>query len=83
VTQPPLIAIEILSPEDSLHAMQEKAAEYCTFGIGNIWIIDPELRIALRYTGLALEEVQTGELTVPGTSIRVDLAEMFAELDRA
>lgn len=28
VTSPPLIAIEILSPEDTLHAMREKAAEY-------------------------------------------------------
>jgi Uma2 family endonuclease len=82
VTQPPLIAIEILSPEDSLRAMQEKAAEYRAFGVEHIWIIDPEPRIAFRYTGSALEEVQSGELTVPGTPIRVVLAEMFAELDR-
>jgi hypothetical protein len=30
-----------------------------------------------------LEEVETGELTVPETPIRVVLSEMFAELDRA
>jgi Uma2 family endonuclease len=83
VTQPPLIAIEILSPEDSLTAMQTKAAEYREFGVEHIWIIDPEPRIAYRYTGSALEEVRTGELTVPGTPIRVELSEMFAELDRA
>jgi Uma2 family endonuclease len=83
VTQPPLIAIEILSPEDTLRAMQEKAAEYRQFGIEYIWIIDPEPRIAYRYTGSSLEEEQSGELTVPGTPIRVALSEMFAELDRA
>ncbi|MGA2570663.1 MAG: Uma2 family endonuclease [Terracidiphilus sp.] len=83
VTRPPLIAIEILSPEDTLHAMQEKAAEYRHFGVEHIWIIDPEPRIAYRYTQGALEEVRTGELTVPGTPIRVALSEMFAELDRA
>jgi len=82
VTEPPLIAIEILSPEDRLTAMQEKAAEYRSFGIEHIWIIDPEPRIAYRYAGVALEEVRTGELTVPGTPIRVMLNEMFAELDR-
>jgi Uma2 family endonuclease len=82
VTQPPLIAIEILSPEDRLSAMQAKAAEYRRFGIENIWIIDPEPRIAYRYTGSALDEVRNGELAVPGTSIRVSLDEMFAELDR-
>lgn len=82
VTQPPLIAIEILSPEDSMSAMQAKAAEYRQFGIDHVWIIDPELRVAYRHTGSALEEVQTGELIVPGTPIRVGLSAMFAELDR-
>jgi hypothetical protein len=62
--------------------MQSKAAEYRLFGVENIWIIDPEPRIAYRYAGAALEEVSTGELTVPGTPIRVVLSEMFAELDQ-
>ena len=48
---PPLLAIEILSPEDTLRAIQEKAAEYRQFGIEYVWIIDPEPRIAYRYTG--------------------------------
>jgi Uma2 family endonuclease len=82
VTRPPLIAIEILSPEDSMSAMQAKAAEYREFGTEHVWIIDPESRIAYRYTGSALEEVRAGELAVPGTPIRVVLSEMFAELDR-
>ncbi len=83
VTQPPLIAIEILSPEDSVRSTQGKAAEYLRFGIENIWTIDPEPCIAYRYTSAGLEEVRTGELAVPGTPIRVMLSEMFAELDRA
>ncbi len=82
VTNPPMIAIEILSPEDSLRLMREKASEYRGFGIDNIWVIDPEPRVAYRYTSAGLEEVQTGELTVPGTPIRVVLSELFAELDR-
>ena len=83
VTEPPLIAIEILSPEDTLRAMQAKASEYRLFGVEHIWIIDPEPRIVYRYAEAALEEVLTGELTVPGTPIRVVLSEMFAELDKA
>jgi Uma2 family endonuclease len=82
VKTPPLIAVEILSPEDTLRAMQEKAAEYRQFGIEYIWIIDPEPRIAYRYTGSSLEEERSGDLAVPGTPIRVVLSEMFAELDR-
>jgi len=83
VTQPPLIAVEIRSPEDSLDDMQKKAAEYSIFGVDNIWVIDTNPRVAYRYTSARLEEVQTGELTVPETPIRVVLSEMFAELDRA
>ena len=83
ITRPPLIAVEILSPEDTLRAMQEKAAEYRLFGVEHIWVIDPEPRIAYQYTSAGLEEVRTGELAVPETPIRVVLSEMFAELDRA
>jgi Uma2 family endonuclease len=82
LTRPPLIAIEILSPEDTLRAMQAKAAEYSSFGIEHVWIIDPEPRIAYRYSEARLEEVRSGELVVPDTPIRVALSEMFAELDR-
>ena len=83
VTQPPLVAIEILSPEDTLTAMRAKSTEYRQFGVENIWIIDPEPRIAYRFTETGLEEVRTGELTVHGTPIRVVLGDLFAELDRA
>lgn len=83
VTSPPLIAIEILSPEDTLRDMQEKSAEYRRFGVEQVWIVDPEPRIAYRATDAGLEEVRTGALTVPGTPIRVELSDLFAELDRA
>ena len=75
--------IEILSPEDRLQQMREKAAEYRRFGVEHIWIIDPQPRIAYQYTAAGLEEVRTAELTVPETPIRVVLGELFAELDRA
>lgn len=82
VTRPPLIAIEVLSPEDTLHAMQGKAGEYRAFGVEHIWVIDPGLRLAYRATEKGLEEVKTGELVVAGTPIRIVLSELFAELDR-
>jgi len=83
VTRPPLIAIEILSPEDTLSAMQQKAAEYRAFGVEHVWIVDPEPRIAYRATEGGLEEVRTGALDVPGTPIRIELSDLFTELDRA
>jgi Uma2 family endonuclease len=82
ITAPPLIAIEILSPEDTLAAIRDKAAEYRSFGVEHIWIIDPERRIVYRYTETGLEEAKTGALIVPGTPVHIVLGEMFAELDR-
>jgi Uma2 family endonuclease len=83
VTRPPLLAIEILSPEDTLTAMRTKAEEYRQFGVENIWIIDPESRIVYRYSESGLDDVRTGDLTVSSTPIRIVVSEMFAELDRA
>jgi Uma2 family endonuclease len=70
-----------MPPEDSLRAIQEKAAEYRLFGIENIWIIDPESRLACIASEAGLEQVRSGELAVPGTPIRISLSELFAELD--
>ena len=83
VTHPPLLVIEILSPEDRLTRFQDRIDDYLDFGIENVWVIDPERRTARRATRTGLHIVETGELTVPETPIRVVLSELFAELDRA
>lgn len=80
--QPPLIAIEILSPRDFLNAMQEKFDEYLAFGTDNIWVFDPAGRQAWTVDGHGIHLVVSGELIVPGTPIRVALDEVFRELDR-
>lgn len=81
VTTPPLIAIEILSPEDTIRRAEEKAQEYLRFGVQHVWVIDPYARVAYRGTQTELERVPGGELTVPGTSILVRTAELFENLD--
>ena len=83
LTHPPLLVIEILSPEDRLGRFQDRIDDYLGFGIENIWIIDPERRTAHRATRTGLHIVETAELTVPETPIRVVLSELFAELDQA
>jgi Uma2 family endonuclease len=83
ITHPPLIVIEILSPEDRLSRFQERIEDYLAFGVENIWIIDPESRTTYTATASGLHPVRSDELTVPETPIRVVLSELFAELDRA
>ena len=82
LTRPPLLVIEILSPEDTLRRTAAKAAEYLSFGIEHVWIVDPTARVGYRGTASGLELARTGELTIPETPIRIVLADLFAELDR-
>jgi Uma2 family endonuclease len=41
---PPLIAIEILSPDDRLTEVREKLEEYRTCGVRHVWLVDPHSR---------------------------------------
>lgn len=83
LTHPPLIVVEILSPEDRLSRIQDKIDDYLSFGVENIWILAPERRFAWTATKEGLHPVHSDELTVPETPVRVVLSELFAELDRA
>ena len=77
---PPLLCIEILSPEDRLPCVLKVLDDYATMGVPNLWILDPTERIAYLYKDSALRLI-TDRLTIPGTEIYVDLPTLFAELD--
>lgn len=79
---PPLLFIEILSPEDSLSRVRQRVDDYFNFGTEHVWIIDPELRKAYVCSKTGMQEPEGGVLVVPGTEIHVVLSELFAELDR-
>jgi Uma2 family endonuclease len=83
ITHPPLIAIEILSPEDTIRNAEKKAAEYLQFGVEHVWVIDPYARVGYRGATAGLERVAEGDFTVPGTPICVRLSELFEKLDQA
>jgi len=82
LTHPPLLVIEIQSPDSPLRHTATKVAEYLAFGIDYVWVIDPYARVAYRGTADGLELVRSGELAIPETPIRIVLADLFAELDR-
>jgi Uma2 family endonuclease len=42
IRQPPLLCIEILSPEDRWNRLQESIDDYLQSGVPEIWVIDPE-----------------------------------------
>jgi Uma2 family endonuclease len=76
-----LIAIEILSPEDRLPRVLVRLEDFRKMGIQNIWLLDPEERIAFTYADAGLRQVEASRIEVPETQIFMDLAEIFAALD--
>jgi len=77
----PMICIEVLSPDDTLSDMQERAEDYDAMGVGYIWIFDPVRHRVWRATSSGLQKESEHELSVEGTSIHISLDEVFAELD--
>ncbi len=80
-TTPPLVCLEILSPEDRFAQAKLVLADYLAMGVQNIWLIDPAYRSAWTFGANGLQEADSINLTVPDSLIRLDLTEAFAALD--
>ena len=76
----PLIAIEILSPEDRLPRALVRLKDFLKMGIRNIWLLDPEERVAFLYSEAGLKRVETVRLEVAGTPIFMDLDQVLTGL---
>jgi Uma2 family endonuclease len=42
----PLLAVEVLSPEDRIAEMQDRVDDYLAMGVSAVWVIDPKKRRA-------------------------------------
>lgn len=80
-TQPPLVVIEILSPEDRFGRMQEKIADYLGFGVRHVWLIDPKTRRAWVHTSEGMREAKDGILRLEEPRVELALAEIFRAID--
>jgi len=81
IAHPPLLCVEVLSKDDSLHSMQARVDDYLNFGVSNIWIIDPAARRAYICDRTGFHQPESQVLQVPSTPITISLADLFAELD--
>jgi Uma2 family endonuclease len=82
LTHPPILAIEVQSPDQSLRYTEAKAMEYLAFGVEYVWVIDPYARVPYRCTTSSLELVRTGDLSITGTPIQIVPDELFVQLDQ-
>jgi Uma2 family endonuclease len=71
---PPLVAIEILSPDDHLSAAGEKLEEYRAWGVKHAWLVDPHSKRMYSCDPI-LTEVAT--LRIPELGIEVTRADVF------
>jgi Uma2 family endonuclease len=77
---PPLICIEVLSPEDRMTRAKVVLADCWSMGVKNIWLIDPIYQSAFVFDGDGLHDADPCNLTVAGTEIVLDLTEAFAAI---
>jgi Uma2 family endonuclease len=77
----PILAVEILSPDDVLESVEDKLDGYLEVGVPVVWVINPRRRTLVIYRPGAEPEMVTasqevsGEPELPG--FRVPLAEFF------
>ena len=76
---PPLIWIEILSPEDRPLRVNRKVQAVLEFGVPYVWVIDPETLESDLYTAEKRTPLEDGVLRIPGTQIEVPLHGIFED----
>jgi Uma2 family endonuclease len=79
LTQPPLLCVEILSPEDRVGRMQDRIDDYFGFGVRFVWLIDPKARRAWIYTPDEIREVRDGLLRTADPEWIVPLADVLGQ----
>lgn len=79
-TDPVLLCVEILSPEDRIGAILAKCEQYHAWGVPYGWVVDPEKRTAWQYHpgGEPEHIVRNGSLTAGQLSVLLD--ELFAQI---
>ena len=75
---PPLLVVEIVSPDDSYSDTQERARDYRDMGVETVWIMDPKTRTGRMCIGA--QWIEAKRLTVAGTPLYVELDEIFSQI---
>lgn len=70
----PLIAIEVLSPEDRMSRVREECEEYRKWGVAHIWIADPQSKVIYVYDG-GFRQVE--EFSIPEFNVSISASQIF------
>jgi Uma2 family endonuclease len=78
ISEPPLLVIEILSPDDSYSDTEERAQDYRAMGVETVWIINPKTRTGRMCSGA--EWIEASRLEVKGTPLYINLPDIFNQV---
>jgi Uma2 family endonuclease len=82
LAEPPLLAVEIMSPGQTLSNLVNKCERLHKAGTPQCWIVWPERRQAWIYTPASFEAaLENLSASLGESSIEISLAEMWSELD--
>ncbi len=79
LTRPPLVCIEILSPEDRWSRVETRIEDFLAMGVERIWVFDPQDGGIFECTQSGRRKVTEDFLEAPPVSIRI--SELMAELE--
>ena len=79
VTEPPLLAVEIVSPSQSTQDVADKIHDMLDAGVQSCWLVQPAMQTITVYTeDTKPRTVDHGTLTDPATDIEVDVDDLFS-----
>jgi len=81
IEEAPIVCIEILSREDRMYRIMQRAADYQVMGVSHVWIVDPLERVAFRYQDNSVKVIENGILEAPEIALSINLADVFADID--
>jgi Uma2 family endonuclease len=82
IREAPLLCVEVLSPRDNLMRMRLRCNDYLTMGVSEVWIFDPQHRVAYVLTSNGMTEHSKGVLHLRAAAFDLDIEELFSKLDR-
>jgi Uma2 family endonuclease len=77
LSTPPLLCIEVLSPEDRMSRVNARIKEFLNFGVPLVWLIDPEERRVWIYRPDSSIDEATESIRLDGTSIEIPFSDIF------
>ncbi len=78
ISKPPLLCVEVLSPDDRWSRVIASLSDYQSMGVPCIWVIDPYgMKAWIFESEKGPMEVQDGKLTAQSLAVEIELADVL------